>query len=181
MGTPSLLRWGITLSVAALAIAVVAYRLQQPFDSHTISSSAAKTYCYKSVRTHNDEKPSAQCFSVQDGHFSKVLTESDVALKSPDAEKVDGYAIPGLWDGHGHLMQYGEFLGAVDLFGAETLEVVRERLSTYLEANPGAGTKERWVRGVGWDQTFFGRMPTAVSSCDVSSSSHDADSLKERH
>ncbi|KAF4334342.1 amidohydrolase ytcJ [Fusarium beomiforme] len=38
---------------------------------------------------------------------------------------------------------------------------VRTRIKDYIAANPGAGSKDNWVRGVGWDQTFFGRMPTA--------------------
>lgn len=73
----------------------------------------------------------------------------------------EGHVIPGLWDGHGHLLQYGEFLHSVDLFGAETLDDVRERVKKYVDENAGAGTKDNWVRGVGWDQTPFGRMPTA--------------------
>jgi predicted amidohydrolase YtcJ len=76
----------------------------------------------------------------------------------------DGYAIPGLWDGHGHLLQYGEFLHSVDLFGSKSLDDVRDRIKKYLAANPGAGTKDHWLRGVGWDQSAFGRMPTAVSA-----------------
>lgn len=161
MGTPRFFKRGL-LSVTVLAIAVVAFRFQQPLRDPTISGSSSQTYCYKGVRTHDNGKASAECFSVQDGLFGKVGSKSDVAA-STDVETVDGYVIPGLWDGHGHLMQYGEFLNSVDLFGAESLEVVRDRLAGYIKANPGVGTKENWIRGVGWDQTFFGRMPTAVS------------------
>jgi predicted amidohydrolase YtcJ len=85
---------------------------------------------------------------------------------------VSGYVIPGLWDGHGHLLQYGEFLHSVDLFGSDSLDEVRRRIKVYLQDNPGAGTSSSWLRGVGWDQTLLGRMPTAVSaphtgSCSV--------------
>lgn len=72
--------------------------------------------------------------------------------------------IPGLWDGHGHLRQYGEFLHSVDLFGSSSLEEVMVRVKKYIAENPSAGSKDEWVRGIGWDQTFFGRMPTAVCS-----------------
>ncbi|CAM1500889.1 Fc.00g100510.m01.CDS01 [Cosmosporella sp. VM-42] len=158
--SPPYLKRGLALSTAVLALAVVAYRLQQPLDT---SISEAKTYCYNSIRTHDDDKATARCFSVQDGTFTKVWTDAGVAAaESLEVENEDGYAIPGLWDGHGHLLQYGEFLGSVDLFGAESLEDVKQRMRRYLDANPGVGGKDHWVRGVGWDQTFFGRMPTAA-------------------
>ncbi|RSM10435.1 hypothetical protein CEP52_003598 [Fusarium oligoseptatum] len=144
------LRWGLPIIIVALA---VAYRLQQPLKTNLA------TYCYTGVRTHDSELPSAQCFSVVDGVFTAVRNkEVDDQLLN----QTDGYVIPGLWDGHGHLLQYGEFLHSVDLFGAQTLDEVRSRIKKYLVENPGAGSKDNWVRGVGWDQTFFGRMPTAA-------------------
>ncbi|KAF4471058.1 hypothetical protein FALBO_2016 [Fusarium albosuccineum] len=145
-------RWGI-LPIIVVALAV-AYRLQQP-----LAEANSATYCYKSVRTHDSDLPAAQCFSVVDGVFTAVGTREEVQGQT---ETVDGYVIPGLWDGHGHLLQYGEFLHSVDLFGAQDLDEVRARIKKYLAANPGAGSKNNWVRGVGWDQTFFGRMPTAA-------------------
>ncbi|KAF7542375.1 hypothetical protein G7046_g10173 [Stylonectria norvegica] len=163
MTTAPFLRWGLILSIAVLALAV-AYRLQQPLlDSDTLTSSPppTTTYCYKSIRTQDPDQISAQCFTVQDGIFTTVGSRADVATTA--VEIIDGHVIPGLWDGHGHLLQYGEFLGSVDLFGSEALDDVRSRLRAYLDDNPGAGSKENWVRGVGWDQTFFGHMPTAVS------------------
>lgn len=160
MAASSLLRWGIMLSAAALVLAV-ALRLQdqQPFQSRFLSTASAPTkHCYKSIRTHDQEQPTAQCFSVQDGFFQEVTGET---VQEPQSE---GYAIPGLWDGHGHLLQYGEFLHSVDLFGSESLDDARSRIKAYLDKNPGAGTKDQWLRGVGWDQAYYGRMPTAVRS-----------------
>ncbi|RSM06468.1 hypothetical protein CDV31_009068 [Fusarium ambrosium] len=149
------LRWGLPIIIVALA---VAYRLQQP-----LNKAKSATYCYTGVRTHDPELPSAQCFSVVDGVFTAVWNkEVDDQLLN----QTDGYVIPGLWDGHGHLLQYGEFLHSVDLFGAQTLDEVRSRIKKYLVENPGAGSKDNWVRGVGWDQTFFGRMPTAADITD---------------
>ncbi|KAL6363483.1 hypothetical protein LRP88_02900 [Fusarium phalaenopsidis] len=145
------LRWGLPIIVVALA---VAYRLQQP-----LNKANSATHCYTGVRTHDSELPSAQCFSVFDGVFTAVWNkEVDDQLYN----QTDGYVIPGLWDGHGHLLQYGEFLHSVDLFGAQTLGEVRSKIKKYLADNPGAGSKDNWVRGVGWDQTFYGRMPTAA-------------------
>jgi predicted amidohydrolase YtcJ len=145
------------MAAAAVALAVGLFRIQQPlFGPET------KSYCYQAVRTHDTAQPVANCFSVSSGHFARVYNTS-----ADDTEEIQsGYAIPGLWDGHGHLMQYGEFLHSVDLFGSTSLEDVRTRLKDYMASNPGAGTKDEWIRGIGWDQTAFGRMPTAVSRWD---------------
>ncbi|KAH6899966.1 amidohydrolase family-domain-containing protein [Thelonectria olida] len=157
----AVLRWGLTLPIV-VAVLAVAYRLQQQPLDHTssLTQENAVTYCYNSVRTHDPEQPAAQCFSVADGEFTAVWSE--VGHDAANAQSLDGHVIPGLWDGHGHLLQYGEFLHSVDLFGSQTLEDVRSRMRTYMASNPGTGSKDNWVRGVGWDQTFFGRMPTAA-------------------
>lgn len=165
----SLARWGIlTLSLAVVAFAV-AFGLQQPLtdpiSSLFSSSSAQETiHCYKGVRTQDEELPAARCFSVVNGIFSQVAkTPEELVASGHSIVEDPGYVIPGLWDGHGHLLQYGEFLHSVDLFGSKSLEDVRDRMKSYVAANPGAGSNDQWVRGVGWDQTAFGRMPTAVS------------------
>ncbi|KAI1840812.1 hypothetical protein JX266_012960 [Neoarthrinium moseri] len=119
-----------------------------------------ETHCYQSVRTHSDAEPYANCFSVlPSGVFSRVF---QAPPESPYARRTrPGFAIPGLWDGHGHLLQYGEFLNSVDLFGSESFQDINTRVNTYLDTHPDAGSKEEWVRGVGWDQMALGRMPTA--------------------
>ncbi|KAM0344582.1 hypothetical protein ACHAPU_007356 [Fusarium lateritium] len=151
--TGPLIRWGLTLPLIVVAFAV-AYRLQQPLTGSDADNPV--TYCYNSIRTHDPEQAEAQCFTVVDGVFTAV------GPSDADQINIDGYVIPGLWDGHGHLLQYGEFLHSVDLFGAQSLEQVRTRVKDYIAENPGAGSKDNWVRGVGWDQTSFGRMPTAA-------------------
>ncbi|KAH7149493.1 amidohydrolase family-domain-containing protein [Dactylonectria estremocensis] len=172
------LRWGLTLPII-VAVLAVAYRLQQQqplLQSSSVNHKDAATYCYQGVRTHDTDQPSARCFSVVDGAFKAVWTAADgqaeashvagdvdIGVDAPGhIQTLEGYVIPGLWDGHGHLLQYGEFLHSVDLFGSQTLDEVRSRTREYLVANPGAGSKDNWIRGVGWDQTFFGRMPTAA-------------------
>lgn len=145
MTTSRIARWGFGLSVAVLALAVL-LRVR----------SKSQTFCYQGVRTQDEAKPSANCFTVSAGVFTNVFAYE----KAGDAGA--GYAIPGLWDGHGHLMQYGEFLHSVDLFGSSSLEDVRNRIADYLEAHPGTGRRKEWVRGFGWDQMAYGRMPTAV-------------------
>ncbi|KAL3960827.1 hypothetical protein ACCO45_005944 [Purpureocillium lilacinum] len=178
MFSTPLLRWGALFSVAAAVALAFALRLQQQqqqlppqfplADVHSAPSSSAgggdkgSTYCYGSVRTQDADRPAARCFSVRDGRFSRIFADE---VEGPDGTTVvvhDGHVIPGLWDGHGHLLQYGQLLHSVDLFGSASLDEARDRIAAYRAANPGAGTKDNWIRGVGWDQAAFGHMPTSV-------------------
>jgi hypothetical protein len=126
------------------------------------------THCYASVNTLSSGLPHAECFSISNGKFSRVFND-DLIKKDPSyaaAKEVrTGYVIPGLWDGHGHLVQFGELLGSVNLFGAGSMGEVQQRLVQYKEEHPEAGTDKQWLRGVGWDQANFdGQWPVSVST-----------------
>lgn len=121
------------------------------------------SYCYESVTSLSKQHPQANCFEVSpSGYFAKVFSYDEA--KDKNLPLREGHVIPGLWDGHGHVLQYGEFLHSVDLFGASSLEETRSRVVEYVREHPLAGSSSDWIRGVGWDQAVFGRMPTAVSS-----------------
>lgn len=153
--------WLFALIVGAAAVAVGFITLQKPLVALSDDESV---YCYEGIRTHDDSLPAASCFGVVDGKFQNVVASGgENGSPSPSHLRM-GYVVPGLWDGHGHLMQYGEFLHSVDLFGSQSFEEVEARLQKYLSVNPRAGSKDEWVRGVGWDQMALGRMPTAVCS-----------------
>lgn len=123
----------------------------------------SETHCYQSVRTHAAAGPHVDCFTVApSGVFSKVFRSEPASSLAQAARP--GYVIPGLWDGHGHLVQLGESLNSVDLFGSSSFDQVRRRVKDYLAENSSSGTKQEWVRGIGWDQMTLGHMPTAVSS-----------------
>jgi hypothetical protein len=167
------LRWALRLSLLAGGVAVV-LTLQPHLlprgvlsNNHAVGGDAVQTYCYQSVRTtailDDDNEPKANCFSVSpEGKFTRVFSSSDAHEPQGDVELRKGHVLPGLWDGHGHLIPYGEFLHSADLFGAESPDEVRRRLREYLAANPGVGTKEVWARGIGWDQMTMGGMPFAA-------------------
>jgi len=137
-------RWGLRLSLLAGSIAVaVRYQQQQhPLGGDiTQHETTQDTFCYQGIRTGDDNDENVNCFSVKDGQFSRVFNGESVSER---AETRPGYVLPGLWDGHGHLLQYGEFLHSVDLFGSKTADDIRLRLKNYLDANPGTGTRDNW-------------------------------------
>ncbi|OTB07089.1 hypothetical protein M426DRAFT_54226 [Hypoxylon sp. CI-4A] len=142
-------------AVAILGLAGVIKLRQEAVDY-----AYTKTHCYKSVRTNLPAEPYVNCFSVSPtGKFSNVFQAGEDTELARHANT--GYAYPGLWDGHGHLLQYGEFLNSVDLFGSASLDEARARVRKYVDENPSVGSKEEWLRGVGWDQMALGKMPTA--------------------
>jgi hypothetical protein len=125
--------------------------------------SSSTTRCYASVKTLSDDLPTAECFTVsKDGRFSRVFLD-DTSFELTKQART-GYVYPGLWDGHGHLSQYGELLHSIDLFGAETMDEVHKRVLGYKASHEEAGSSDFWLRGVGWDQANFGgKWPVAVS------------------
>jgi hypothetical protein len=134
----------------------------------TFRSLFEETHCYASVTTLSNGLPNAECFSVSNGRFSRVFKDDLIKQDSSfDAVKEAraGYVYPGLWDGHGHLIQYGELLNSVDLFGSKSVTEVQDRLVQYKAAHPEEGTSQHWIRGVGWDQAHFdGAWPLTVST-----------------
>ncbi|KAF2838894.1 amidohydrolase 3 [Patellaria atrata CBS 101060] len=145
----------LAYTLSTVTIAVLAAYFHHPTNP---------VYCYDSIKTLNKTVPSAQCFEVSpSGTFTRVWSSNLWRTAR------SGHVIPGLWDGHGHIMQYGELLHSVDIFGSQSMEEVLERVRTYANENPHAGTEEEWLRGVGWDQAAFGgQMPIADDLASIS-------------
>jgi hypothetical protein len=154
----------IVSSSAIIAIAVAVSVLPGWFSAKVLEWQH-ETRCYRSVTTlstiHN---ATAECFTFGPaGVFTDVFDDTTSYPVMKEGTRF-GYAYPGLWDGHGHLLQYGEMLQSVDLFGSKSMEDVLARISLYQDRNPHVGTSTEWLRGIGWDQAAFGgKMPTSVS------------------
>jgi hypothetical protein len=172
-----MLSYGGLLFFAVLALLIsIVYQNPEPLIKPFANSVAFKviqqlfetTHCYVTVQTNSAGLPHAECFSVADAKFKRVFLDETSFDVTKEARK--GHVIPGLWDGHGHLVQYGESLSSVDLFGTKSMIDVKERLVKYKAGNEEAGTSEQWLRGVGWDQANFnGKWPVAVRiSRDIS-------------
>lgn len=150
--TPRMPSPGGYLSLTAVVALIVA--LVFAFTPHQTDS----IHCYDTVTTLSDHDSKGNCFTVSSaGLFSRVFDRSDTSIKT------SGHVIPGLIDGHGHLLQFGELLQSVNVFGSNSLTEVIKRVEDYLLKNPDSGSEKEWIRGTGWDQAVFGRMPTAVS------------------
>ncbi|KAF2013924.1 hypothetical protein BU24DRAFT_434797 [Aaosphaeria arxii CBS 175.79] len=146
--------------VYQLGFATIATALPEFLTLGILQGLIDETHCYASIKTLSSSQPQAECFTVSGGKFTKVYSDKTTAIDAVNGQT--GHVIPGLWDGHGHLIQYGELLNSVNLFGAESMDEVQQRLVHYKNSRPELGTSQQWVRGVGWDQAKFdGRYPVA--------------------
>jgi predicted amidohydrolase YtcJ len=97
-----------------------------------------------------------------DGKIVRLLGRRDKAPERVDY-KQDGRGrtvIPGLIDGHLHLMGLGLAQLTLDLSDTETLQQALDKLAAYAAANPD----QPWLIGRGWNQERWGlgRFPTAA-------------------
>jgi hypothetical protein len=93
---------------------------------------------------------------VQNGIFVEVL----VGIPEIDVTQItflDGYVLPGIIESHGHILQYGEMLESVSLYGAQSMEEVRARVKDFLKnhGGEGYGSRDKWVRVSNQDALFF--------------------------
>lgn len=99
----------------------------------------------------------------KDGKVAKLLQRGD---KRPDRGldfRYDGKGrvlMPGLIDGHGHVMELGFKAMTLDLTAAKSLDEAKAMIAAYAKANPD----RPWIIGAGWNQEQWslGRFPTAA-------------------
>jgi predicted amidohydrolase YtcJ len=97
-----------------------------------------------------------------DGKVIRTFQAKDKRPERPDY-KLDGKGralMPGLIDGHGHVMGLGWQALTLDLSGTRSLDEAKSKIAAYAAANPN----HRWITGRGWNQEAWGlgRFPTAA-------------------
>jgi predicted amidohydrolase YtcJ len=90
--------------------------------------------------------------AVEQGRIVALLPPEQARAWRASAREVtvlDGaHVYPGLTEGHGHFIGYGQALEKVDLEGTASYAEVVERVRRAAEGTPGGG----WILGRGWDQ-----------------------------
>lgn len=97
-----------------------------------------------------------------DGKVEKLLQSRDKRPERPTF-KLDGKGrtmIPGMIDGHGHVMGLGMALLTLDLSDTRSLAEAQAKIQAYARENAG----RKWILGTGWNQELWGlgRFPTAA-------------------
>jgi predicted amidohydrolase YtcJ len=101
------------------------------------------------------------------GRVTKRLKAGDARPERLDY-RYDGKGrtlIPGLIDGHGHVMDLGFSRLQLDLSDTNTLDEAKAKIAAYAAANPD----RPWILGFGWNQEKWGlgRFPTAADLAGI--------------
>ncbi len=98
---------------------------------------------------------------ADNGKVKAVLTGSPPPIAF--AHTVDGGGrtmLPGLIDGHGHVMDLGFAALRIDVTGTRSIAELQQRLRDYAAAHPN----DKWIVGFGWNQEMWAekRFPTSA-------------------
>lgn len=125
--------------------------------SFAVSAVAAEAGAIVNARIHtlDAETPQAQAMAWDaSGRIVFLGSAEALAAAHPELPAVDlkgRVVLPGLIDAHGHVMELGLSRLQADLVGADSIEVVVERLRAHAAKLPEGA----WLTGRGWDQTLW--------------------------
>lgn len=93
---------------------------------------------------------------VFDDTTGKVLARGDnsIAKRYAQAKTIDGKGktlLPGLIDGHGHVLGLGFNLSMAELRGSQSEQAAVQRVAEFAASNPELS----WIRGRGWNQVLW--------------------------
>ncbi len=107
---------------------------------------------------------------VFDNESGQVLARGDASLRQhyATATQLDGQGktlLPGLIDGHGHVLGLGDYLNQADLRGITSEQASAESVAAFAQSNPN----QQWVMGRGWNQVLWdsNAFPTKNSLDEV--------------
>jgi predicted amidohydrolase YtcJ len=108
------------------------------------------------VHTMDAARTRAQAIAIGDGRVAAVGTDSEIAaLIGPRTEviELDGrMVLPGLHDSHVHLISGGLETMSCGLFDERSVEAILEKVR---QCAAGAGSRDEWLNGAGWDLSLF--------------------------
>jgi hypothetical protein len=111
------------------------------------------------IVTLDPDQPEVEAVAVLDGRIAATGTEEAVrewiAKGTQVVDLMDGLAVPGFIEGHGHFMGLGRLRIELDLSSADTWEQVVQ-MTTERAATLPPGT---WINGRGWHQEKWDRPP----------------------
>jgi len=104
--------------------------------------------------TLDDRMPKAEAIAVSNGKITGVGTSNEILSRFYSDKTLDiqkAFVLPGLTDGHGHIVELGASLNTLNLLGARSPEAVAAAVRTEaMKVQPGT-----WIKGRGWDQNLW--------------------------
>ena len=96
-----------------------------------------------------------------DGKVKRVLRDGEPRPHAATVIDAGGRTLlPGMIDGHGHVMELGRDALQLDLVGTRSLAELQQRLRDYAATHPDM----KWIQGAGWNQELWPdkKYPTAA-------------------
>ena len=111
------------------------------------------------IVTMDDALPEAQALAVRQERIEAIGSDAEIEPYIGESTRVirlEGrLAVPGLIEGHGHFMRFGESLMQLDLKPAASWEEILEQVEGAVQqASPG-----EWIVGGGWHQDKWESTP----------------------
>jgi predicted amidohydrolase YtcJ len=101
----------------------------------------------------------SQTILIQGNQIKSIISNASYnKIKLPNAQEIDAndnFIMPGLIEGHGHLLNYGEGLSQLELGAYENWDKIIEAVEQKAaEMSPGT-----WIEGRGWHQEKWNKNP----------------------
>ncbi len=115
-------------------------------------------YLHGRIYTNDPQQPWAAAMAIRGGNIAcigaiaQVLTECAGGEAHPETLDLhEKFVMPGFNDAHVHLGSAGAGMLSVRLYGAASIEELKQRLA----ASVGTHKPGEWITGAGWDHTLW--------------------------
>ena len=100
----------------------------------------------------------AEWMLLEGGHITSIGSGAPPEAGAAVTIDLGGrLVLPGLHDAHIHVYMMGATSVQVSLAGCASVEAMAARVAAHAAAHP----ELNWIVGIGWDQSAWGRYPTA--------------------
>jgi predicted amidohydrolase YtcJ len=145
-------------TVLLLITAMAAFIALRPQAQAAQDAPRTILYLHGRIYTNDPQHPWAQAMAVREGKImcvgaiSQVMMECGSADARPETVELhQKFVMPGFNDAHMHLGYAGEGMLAVRLYGAASIEELKQRVAASVAKHkPG-----EWITGAGWDHTLW--------------------------
>jgi len=145
-------------TILILIITLAAFAAFRPQAHAAQDSPRSVLYLHGRIYTNDPEHPWAQAMATREGKImcvgaiSQVMSECGGGDAHPDTVELhEKFVMPGFNDAHMHLGYAGQGMLSVRLYGAASIEELKQRLA----ASVASHKEGEWITGAGWDHTLW--------------------------
>src|ERR1700688_4923633 len=151
-------RVGASVILILVTILLAGFVALRPQAHAAQDVSRTVLYLHGRIYTNDPQHPWAQAMATREGKImcvgaiSQVMSECGGGDAHPEiVELHQKFVLPGFNDAHTHLGYAGQGMLAVRLYGAASIEELKQRLA----ASVASHKEGEWITGAGWDHTLW--------------------------